>query len=108
MRRILDAFPRSSVRSGSRGGVISSSERHGAFDFERLERVVEDLVRAYERQVEENIGLRRKLEEKGRAIRTLEGRLLEANQKRQDVAKRVDELISQLDHLDGQLGAAEH
>jgi len=71
-------------------------------------RVVEDLVRAHQRQVDENVGLRRKLEEKGRELRTLEGQLLEANQRRQDVAKRVDELISQLDHLDGQLGAAEH
>lgn len=44
-------------------------------------------------------------------MRALEGQLLEANQRRQDVGKRVDELISQLDHLDGeldgQLGAAE-
>ena len=52
--------------------------------------------------------MRRKLEQKGRELRSLEGQLLEANQKRQDVAKRVDELISQLDHLDGQLGSAEH
>ena len=42
-----------------------------------------------------------------RRIRGLEEQLLEANQKRQDVAKRIDELISQLDHLDAQLGASE-
>jgi hypothetical protein len=29
--------------------------------------------------------------------------MLEANQKRQDVAKRIDELVAQLDHLDAQL-----
>lgn len=90
------------------GDVISGSDRNEAYDFERLERVVEDLVRAYQRQVEENGSMRRKLEQKSRELRALEGQLLEANQKRQDVAKRVDELISQLDHLDGQLGAPEH
>jgi septal ring factor EnvC (AmiA/AmiB activator) len=90
------------------GVVISSSDRNATYDFERLERVVEDLVQAYQRQAHENAGLRRRLEEKSRELRMLEGQLLGANQKRQDVAKRVDELISQLDHLDGQLGVAEH
>jgi chromosome segregation ATPase len=90
------------------GDVISSSARNATYDFERLERVVEDLAQAYQRQVAENAGLRRRLEEKARELRALEGQLLDANQKRQDVAKRVDELISQLDHLDGQLGVAEH
>jgi len=33
--------------------------------------------------------------------------LLEANQKRQDVAKRIDELVAQLDHLDAQLAEPE-
>ena len=90
------------------GDVISSSARNATYDFERLERVVEDLAQAYQRQAAENVGLRRRLEEKARELRALEGQLLDANQKRQDVAKRVDELISQLDHLDGQLGVAEH
>lgn len=47
------------------------------------------------------------MQEKNGRIRSLEEQLLEANQKRQDVAKRIDELISQLDHLDTQLGAAD-
>ena len=53
------------------------------------------------------MALRRRLEEKNRRIRTLEEQILEANQKRQDVAKRIDELISQLDHLDAQFAAAD-
>ena len=55
----------------------------------------------------ENAGLRRKVEEKARRIRTLEEKLLEANQKSQDVAKRIDELVTQLDHLDAQLARAQ-
>ena len=39
-------------------------------------------------------------------MRALEERLIEANQQRQDVAKRVDELIAQLDHLEAQLDPA--
>lgn len=102
---MLDAFPRSSVRSVVTGDVISSADRN-AYDFERLERVVGDLVRAYQHQVDENSTLRRKLEQQTRELRALESQLLDSNQRKQDVAKRVDELISQLDHLDGQLGGA--
>jgi chromosome segregation ATPase len=40
-------------------------------------------------------------------IRVLEGQLRDANQRRQDVAKRIDELIAQMDSLDVQLAAAE-
>lgn len=89
-----------------RGGFAISASERSAYDFERLERAVSELVRAQRRQAEEVAGLRRRLEDRNRRIRGLEEQLLEANQKRQDVAKRIDELISQLDHLDAQLGAA--
>ena len=45
--------------------------------------------------------------EKGERILALEGQLLEANQRRQDVAKRIDELIAQMDSLDAQLESAD-
>jgi septal ring factor EnvC (AmiA/AmiB activator) len=90
----------------ARGCLISADERN-VYDFDRLERVVKALVRKHRQAQEENAALRRKVEEKSRNIRSLEGRLLEANQRRQDVAKRLDELIAQLDHLEGQLGTAE-
>lgn len=51
--------------------------------------------------------LRRKLEEQIHRIRLLEGQLFEANQKRSDVGKRIDELIAQLGHLEAQVGGAE-
>ena len=65
------------------------------------------LARAYRSGQEDKSALRRRVEEQNRHIRSLEGRLLEANQRRQDVAKRIDELVAQLDHLEGQLGQAE-
>ena len=62
-----------------------------------------ELAEAHGRARRDNAALRRKLEDSARRVRALEGQLLEANQKRQDVAKRIDELIGQLDHLDAQL-----
>ena len=89
------------------GVLLISDDHRDVFDFERLERVVAALVAAHRELSVENVGLRVRLEEKARGIRSLEGQLLEANQKRQDVSKRIDELIAQLDHLDAQLASAE-
>ena len=89
------------------GVFLISDDHRDVFDFERLERVVAALVGAHRELSAENAGLRVKLEEKARGIRSLEGQLLEANQKRQDVSKRIDEMIAQLDHLDAQLASAE-
>jgi len=47
--------------------------------------------------------LRDDLDEKNQRIRQLEAKLLDVNQLRQDVAKRIDELIAQIDQLDAQL-----
>ena len=59
--------------------------------------------RELERQ---NLALRRDLVERDSRARVLETEILELNQKRQDVAKRIDDLISQLDHHESQaLGA---
>ena len=49
---------------------------------------------------------RQKTKKKRRPRRATAARSPKA--KRQDVAKRVDELIAQLGHLDGQLAGAEH
>lgn len=68
---------------------------------------METLSDAHERLRGENAALRRKVEERTRKIRGLEERLLEANQKRRDVAKRIDELVAQLNHLDAQLARSE-
>ena len=90
-----------------RGGAPISVGREKDYDFKRLERAVKSLARAYRSAQEDKGALRRRVEEQNRHIRSLEGRLLEANQRRQDVAKRIDELVAQLDHLEGQLGQAE-
>jgi hypothetical protein len=78
-----------------------------AYGFDRLERAVAALVEQHERMLKENGELRRELAERSGRVRVLEEQVLEANQRRKDVVKRVDELIAQIDQLDTQLGIEE-
>jgi septal ring factor EnvC (AmiA/AmiB activator) len=78
-----------------------------AYDWDRLERAVGALVAQQDSLRKEMRSLREDLGERNHRIRKLEAQLLEANQRRQDTCKRVDELIAQLDQLDVQLANAE-
>jgi septal ring factor EnvC (AmiA/AmiB activator) len=82
------------------GGPAIPEPKSDKHDFQRLERAVAKLAAAYRQQRAENAGLRREIEQRTQRIRGFEGKLLEANQKRQDVIKRIDELIAQIDQLD--------
>ena len=64
-----------------------------------------DLLDRFERLQSENATLRRKVSENNQRIRHLDEQLIEANQRRQDVGKRIDELIAQIDQLDAQFEA---
>lgn len=74
---------------------------------DRLERAVQALVESHERLQREAGALRANAAEKERRIRELEEQLLDSNQRRQEAGKRIDELISQLDHLDARLARSE-
>ena len=87
--------------------VEASTHASGPYDFERLEFVVARLVEQYGVLRRRNADLEAKLEGYDARVRTLEEELRSANQLRQDVAKRVDELIGQIDQLDAELEAAE-
>jgi hypothetical protein len=86
-------IPRS---EGSRPDRSSSDN----YDFERLELAVAQLAAACRQQHAENSSLRRELEHRGQRIRALDSKLLEANQKRLDVVKRIDELIAQIEQYE--------
>ena len=88
-------------------GAIIQATKDSSYDFARLERAVRALAESRRQAVRENAALREELEEKNGRIRTLEDQLLEGNQRRQDVVKRIDDLIAQMDQLDQQLGALE-
>ena len=77
------------------------------YDWNRLERAVAALAAQHEALRNEVRALRGDLGERNQRIRVLEAQMLEANQRRQDTCKRVDELIAQLDQLDAQLASSE-
>lgn len=84
---------------------VTSTANGSPYDLERLDRAIESLVVSNRRLRAERDTLRADLDAKAEQERVLEGKLLDANQRRQDVAKRIDELISQIDELDAQLEA---
>ncbi len=74
-----------------------------AYDFQRLERAVEALIERGRRLQADNETLRGQLVERDRRIHSLDEGVLEANQRRQDAIKRIDDLIAHIDQLDAQL-----
>ncbi len=69
--------------------------------FARLESLVRSLVTRFEALGEERNALRAELDAREHRVRELEEELRQANQLRQDVGKRVDDLLTQLDGIVG-------
>jgi peptidoglycan hydrolase CwlO-like protein len=67
---------------------------------------VRSLVDKYRVLQGENASLRVDLEGRDSRIRSLDDQILEMNQNRQDAAKRIDDLIAQIDHLDERFSAS--
>lgn len=86
------------------GGVVIPAGSNKS-DFEALEAAVAGLVAEFRRVSKEKSELELTLDERDRTIHSLEGKVRELNQRRQDVSKRIDDLITQIDHMDGQRGA---
>lgn len=82
------------------------ADRDESYDFVRLERVVGELVERARALALENQALQSTLADQQSRVRSLEAQVLELNQRRQDVFKRIDDLIAQIDGLDGKLGGA--
>ena len=88
------------------GGTPIPDDSERARDFDRLEAAVVALADQHKRALKDNESLRRAVEERDRRIRALEAETLELNQRRRDVAKRIDDLLAQMDQLDVELGSA--
>ena len=82
---------------GSRGRVPDLD------GFERLERLVRDLVEKHMALSREHSTLRHTLSEREARLRSLDARVRELNQVRQDAVKRIDDLIAQLGSVEEQL-----
>jgi len=88
------------------GGTPIPDQSERTRDFDRLEAAVVALADQHKRALKDNESLRRAVEERDRRIRALEAETLELNQRRRDVAKRIDDLLAQMDQLDVELGSA--
>lgn len=77
-------------------------------DFQRLESAVRRIVAELQRYRSENRSLQIRCEEQSRKLRHVEQQLLDANQGRQEVARRLDEVIAQLEHLENEAHDAAH
>ena len=77
------------------------------YGFDRLEAAVNALADRCDSLQVENAELYRKLNDLDTRLKAREAELIDANQVRQEVGKRIDELIAQIDLLDGQLEGGE-
>ena len=118
-RNRLDSFPVASVASprSEQAGRSAIPTDHRASDFpaaadagsgldiERLERAVQALAERYAGLRDENAKLARDVAERDQRIAELEGEARRQNQRRRDAAQRIDDLVGQLDQLEGRLVA---
>jgi chromosome segregation ATPase len=72
-------------------------------DFTRLERAVHALVDRQRALGLSELSARRDLETSDRRIRVLEEEVRDLNQQRCDVAKRIDDLVAQIERLEADL-----
>ena len=97
----------SSPTAGTKREAPKQSQLQGQVGWDRLERAVRGLVERQDELRGECAALRTQLAARDQRIRTLETEVRESNQLRQDTAKRLDELIAELDQLDAQLAKVE-
>jgi len=90
------------VAAGQRAESTDSNDFQD-YSFARLERAIGTLMEQYLQLQAENDKLCQELQDRERRVHALDEALLEANQRRQDVLKRVDDLVAQLDQLDAGL-----
>lgn len=75
-------------------------------DLARLERGVRKLVEQLQATQRENEQLQRDLEAREGRIHEFEAQLLDANQRRQDAIKRIDDLVQWVDRVSSGAGTA--
>ena len=83
------------------GGPIPDAA--GSHEFKRLEEAVTALVDRYERARAEIATLRTDLASRDALLSAQEEQIRDLNQRRQDAATRLDQLIGELDRLDAEL-----
>lgn len=95
-------------RTAIRGGLpIRSAEdkRDAGEEFERLEKAVAELVDRYTALKQQNSDLTEALRASKQRIASLESEVRQGNHLRADVAKRIDDLVGQIDQVEMRFAA---
>ena len=74
--------------------------REQPFDFARLERAIRALVERKQQLQSKNAEMHAALEDRDHTIRSLELRIMEGSQRREDALKQLDELIARVAGLE--------
>lgn len=83
--------------------MSESAARADASQFERLEALVRTLVDRHRALALEREQLRARLTQRDARVKALDTQLVQLNQTRRDAAKRIDELVAQLDHVQAEV-----
>ncbi len=83
--------------------MSDSTARTDASQFERLEELVRALLDRHRTLAAERTQLRERLAQRDARLKALDAQLVELNQTRRDAAKRIDELIAQLDGVQAEV-----
>jgi peptidoglycan hydrolase CwlO-like protein len=71
--------------------------------FERLDALVRSLVDRHRALTAHQKQLRERVAQREARIKTLDAQLVQSNQRRRDAAKRIDELVAQLDRVEAEI-----
>lgn len=71
--------------------------------FERLEALVRTLVDRHQTLAASQRQLRERVAQRDARIKALDTQLVQSNQQRRDAAKRIDELLAQLDRVEAEI-----
>ena len=92
---------------GAASDPRSNAKSQSRYDYPRLERAVEALIEAHDRQRADNSELRVALEARDERLGDLEAALRDQQQRRADAIARIDALVGELEELDARLERAE-
>ncbi|MBM4384199.1 MAG: hypothetical protein FJ091_12655 [Deltaproteobacteria bacterium] len=80
--------------------MADRAARADAAQFERLEALVRELIARHEALSAEGAQLRARAADREARIKALDAKLVELNHARRDAAKRIDELVAQIERIE--------
>jgi septal ring factor EnvC (AmiA/AmiB activator) len=83
--------------------MADRAPRADASQFERLEALVRELVGRHAALSSERAQLKARIAEREARIKALDAKLVQSNHARRDAAKRIDELVAQIEGVEAEV-----